>query len=160
MSESTSTVNINYKVTGIDDAVKGSQKVLYAVNALRIGINDIERFQKAPTMQNAMWTAIQLSRIYTHLDYLIDKVNAKAVASVALQQTTLTMSLTGALGTATAGVGGYAAMLAGLMAIPGAPIAIGAAAFGGGYYLLDRRNRKIKEDWIEEQDNILRRQGF
>lgn len=76
MSSTTHTITTRYKVEGIHESVMMTKSLLYSLNAVRLSIRDIQMVMSGPTIQNMMWTAIQLTRTYTHMRSLIKKIRA------------------------------------------------------------------------------------
>lgn len=69
------TINIRYETTGIDSSIRQSQRLLYTMNAVRLSVRDIQDVMAGPTLQNVMWTAIQLTRVWTSLYRLVNATN-------------------------------------------------------------------------------------
>jgi len=69
--------NITYNVEGIHESVMATKSLLYAVNAVRLTIKDIQMVMERPTFSNVMWTAIQITRMYTHIRRLIRYARAE-----------------------------------------------------------------------------------
>ena len=69
--------NISYNVEGIHESVMATKSLLYAVNAVRLTIKDIQMVMEKPTFANVMWTAIQITRAYTHIRRLIRLARAE-----------------------------------------------------------------------------------
>lgn len=69
--------NITYNVEGIHESVMATKSLLYAVNAVRLTIKDIQLVMERPTFSNVMWTAIQITRMYTHIRRLIRYARAE-----------------------------------------------------------------------------------
>lgn len=104
-AEETVTYNIVYNVQGINESVRGTQRLLFFANALRLSVKDIQQVMSGPTLSNVLWTTIQLSRAWTAFYRIVKATNqeqSKAGVSGALR---------GAL--SSGGAGGVARGLAG-----------------------------------------------
>lgn len=74
---------VRYNVEGMHEQVMGFKSLIYALNAVRLSIKDIDAMSRGLTIQNIMWTAIQLTRTYTHLRRLIRMVSKEQDAVLA-----------------------------------------------------------------------------
>ena len=171
MSEKVYTVR--YNVEGIHEQVMATKSLIYALNAVRLSIKDIEMVMRGPTIQNVMWTAIQLTRTYTHLRRIIrmvsreqDAVLAKSLAIRAVNTGTMaqirfgpggalmvpTPSMAGRAWGALSGFAGahpYAAA-----AVIG--VGIGAAMYGAYYWQTEQAKKAHRERMRE----VAIRQGI
>lgn len=84
MSETVHNFKINFEATGIDSSIRNTQRLLYTMNSLRITVRDIQDLIAKPTLENAMFTAIQLTQLYSNLYRLINATNNEAGVSQAL----------------------------------------------------------------------------
>ena len=57
--------NVVYDVRGIDSSIRQSQRLLYFMNAVRLSVTDLQQVMSGPTIANIMWTAVQLTRVWT-----------------------------------------------------------------------------------------------
>jgi len=164
---------IRYNVEGMHESVMGFKSLIYALNAVRLSIKDIEAMSRGMTIQNVMWTAIQLTRTYTHLRRLIrmvskeqDAVLAKSLAiRAATGQTALTQYMGG--GTSfvlhrPAGMARIAHIAMGFAtAHPVGAIVVGGVVLGGalfaGYYW---QQEQAKKAYLEQQRQIAKSQGL
>lgn len=76
MTESTVNYSIEYDVRGVDRSIHSTQRMLYAVNALRLSIVDLQRLSSDKSLGNLLWTGIQLTRTWTLLYNLVKQTNA------------------------------------------------------------------------------------
>lgn len=178
MTEEVINYRVDIDIQGIDDAVMKTQRYLYFMNALRLSIVDLQKVMSGPTISNLMWTAVQLTRVWTHLHRIIKKTNqaqkmgiAQTIGGAAMRgvgggavQTTLAFGEGGALGisagqkTLWARAMGYLAPLAPyaphIAAVGvGALIVAGAAAYHWKY-------QKEKKAWMVRQREIAKQQGL
>lgn len=187
MSEETHTVNVVYNIENIDQSIRETQRVLYFTNALRLSIVDIQKVMAGPTLSNVMWTAVQLTRVWTNLYRIIKQTNqaqavglgisgARGLSGASLGATITTTgglsstvasqwSVSGAFGAATAtkntaNMGLWATLTAFAAANPYV-IAGAAIALGvAGVTLHDVAWRRRRMAWREEQREIARNQGL
>ena len=163
MTQDVVNIAVKYDIKGLDDSIKGTQRLLYLTNAVRLSVKDIKMSIEDPSFQNLMWTTIQLTRAWSHLYALV--WGTKKAAAAAGQQSLLSSAMGGpglpqlqrlrnqmlaqyALMTATQ---------AGTYALWGtAGLVVGIPAI----YLLDRRNREMRDTWIEQQEKTARSQGI
>jgi len=165
MSEKTYT--LRYELEGVDAVVKDTKSIVYLLNAVRLSIKDIQLVLDPSTrsIQNMFWTAIQLTRTWTHFYRLVKMVSRE-------QDVVLAKSL--AIRAATTGAGGQVAPRAIGMAGPALSvltsqalslmamhpyavgIGIGVAAYGLYYW----QTEQAKQAHRERQQEIARRQGL
>ena len=166
---------VEYDVRGIDQSIRSTQRLLYFMNATRLAVVDLQQVMSGPTISNVMWTAVQLTRVWTHLYRLIKATNQAQRVGVA-------QTLGGA---AIRGVGGGVAarrFAVGQMALPWAaplaetglfssvmafaaanPAVAGALVAGmavSGAAAWDYRQRRIREQWVLRQREIAKSQGL
>ena len=181
--EITTTTTIIYDVRGIDQSIRSSQRLLFTVNAIRLGVNDIKRLAEDPSLSNMLWTGIQLTRIWTNLFRLVKGTNQAQRMGIARgslmgggigrgafaagQQTLFGGAVGGA-----AGGGGLVAFITTLGTTLGAiafgsPIAaaitigvVAASATGYRQYFMDRKYRIELEEWRKKQREIAKSQGY
>lgn len=172
MAEETIRYNVEYEVTGIDSSVRNTQRLLYAMNAVRLSVRDIQEVMAGPTLQNVMWTAIQLTRVWTTLWRLVQAVNkeqklglamgvgrtAAQAGTGALGQTVLSFGAGGQLGVAAQS--SLFATVLNTLAIPGVGIAVGAAAATVGLVAWDMNQRQARSDWLQRQREAAKSQGI
>ena len=174
MTEEIINYRIEYDIRGIDQSIRESQRILYFMNATRLAIVDIQQVLRGPTISNIMWTAVQLTRVWTHLYRLINKTNQAQRLGVA--QTLGRTAMRGAAGQGvlqfgaggTLGVGVPQTLLGSMMAFSIANPVIAGAVVAGltvstlGYrkYFLDRKMRSDREEFIRRQRDIAKRQGL
>ena len=174
-------ITVNYDIRGIDNTIRGSQRLLYFMNAIRLSITDFQRLLKDPSIENLFWTGIQLTQVYTNLIRLIRQANRAAAGGTA-------MTLLGGgggggrmTGRAITGVGvgqlvwgtngmpvaakqslistimGYGGMV---MAIPGFGFVAGATIMAGvvvgNRYILEQQHLS----WQQRQREFARNQGL
>jgi hypothetical protein len=84
LSETVHNIKINFEATGIDSSIRNTQRLLYTMNSLRIVVRDVQDLIAKPTIENAMFTAIQLTQLYSNLYRLINKTNNEAVITKGL----------------------------------------------------------------------------
>ena len=58
-------IKLQYDVRGIDSSIRQSQRLLYFMNAVRLSVADMQQVMSGPTVANIMWTAVQLTRVWT-----------------------------------------------------------------------------------------------
>lgn len=163
--------NIVYNVQDINRVVAPTKSVLYAVNALRLSIKDIELVMRGPTFANVMWTAIQLMRTWTHIRRLIRMATAEQQAFAA--QSVATQALVGRMGVSKIGttrmVGGFPATYAptalraamtGFAITPVTAVAAGIVIGGVAVGAYMWQQQKAKADWLEKQREVARTQGL
>jgi len=164
---------VRFQVEGVHEQVMGFKSLIYALNAVRLSIKDIESMSRGLTIQNMMWTAIQLTRTYTHLRRLIRMVSKEQDAvlakSLAIRATTVGMPYGQArfgptgLVVPTVGVGQAAwSTMVGLAAahpvgtIVVGGVVIGGAAFAGWYW----QQEQAKKAYRERMREIAKTQGL
>lgn len=161
-------------MTGVDNSVRSTQRLLYAMNAVRLSVRDIQEVMAGPTLQNVMWTAIQLTRVWTSLYRLINAANKEARAGMALGAGRAAGgALTGRMADAFGGRGGEriwgGAATGGLWAQimevgatlgPVGMVAVGAAAATIGLVAWDMHQRRQREDWLQRQREVAKSQGI
>ena len=170
-------ITIKYEALGVDQTVRQSQRLLYTMNAIRLSWRDLQDVAAGPTVQNVMWTAIQLTRTWTNLYRLIKMTNAeqkKGVAEGVVGQAAGTWTSTtgqtfmasnvsgGATGLGAQGAKG--SLLTTIIALASAhPIAAGvvvAAAFAAGVILWKRGDDAQREEWSRRQRETAKAQGL
>ncbi len=187
-TEETITYNVQYNVRGVDDSIRKTQRYLYFVNAVRLSIVDLQEVMRGPTLSNILWTTIQLTRAWTHLNRIVKATNveqARGVGGMALRSalggatTTTTSAMGGVAGTWTVsgafGVGtgagggsvatatkGFVTALALKLGVSTAVLGVmaGGVTFGAGLMYLKHRRVKQYKDWRERQREIARSQGL
>lgn len=185
MSEETITYNIVYNVENIDQSIQSTQRMLYFANALRLSIVDIKQVMSGPTLSNIMWTAVQLTRVWTNLYRIIKATNAeqtttlargalRGVTSGALAGiTTTTGGNMAAVGWDISGAFGAGAVSTGtarmsLMSLLSAfavanPVVAGGAVAAltvTGLVAYDMRQRKAHSEWRKKQREVAKSQGL
>ena len=170
MAEETIRYNVEYEVTGIDSSVRNTQRLLYAMNAVRLSVRDVQEVMAGPTLQNVMWTAIQLTRVWTALWRLVQAVNKEQKAALAggvVNQ--VAAGVTGnAVGAGVVGGATGGAMAGGLLfptlwflaTNPIAVVGITAAAATIGIVAWDINNKRQYQDWLQRQREAAKNQGF
>jgi len=180
MTEEIINYRIEYDVRGIDQSVRSTQRLLYFMNATRLAVVDLQQVMSGPTISNVMWTAVQLTRVWTHLYRLIKATNqaqrvgvaqtlggtaisgAGGVAArrFAMGQGMLQFGAGGALGVGSAQTSLWATMMGFAAANP---YVLGAATVGvviSGAALYDYRQRRMREQWVLRQREIAKNQGL
>lgn len=76
MAEETIKFNVEYDIRNVDQTVRQTQRVLYAMNSIRLSIVDFQRLMEKPTLENAMWLAINLTQTWRAIVRLINAANA------------------------------------------------------------------------------------
>ena len=163
MTQDVVNIAVKYDIKGLDDSIKGTQRLLYLTNAVRLSVKDIKMSIEDPSFQNLMWTTIQLTRAWSHLYALV--WGTKKAAAAAGQQSLLSSAMGGP------GLPQLQRLRNQMLAQYGLMVATqaGQIAFGFGvtavagvaaYYLLDRRNREMRDTWIEQQEKTARSQGI
>ncbi len=171
--------NVVYDVRGIDSSIRQSQRLLYFMNAVRLSVTDLQQVMSGPTIANIMWSAVQLTRVWTTAYRWVRMTNeaqrmgiAQGVAGgigrgaasaaarrFAVGQTSLMFGEGGALGIA----GAQAGFLASLIPILSNPF-IAAALIGGTIVVTAAawdRNERIKyNEWAKRQREIAKSQGI
>ena len=169
-------MRVEFEATGIDNSVRNTQRLLYAMNAVRLSVRDIQDVMAGPTLQNVMWTAIQLTRVWTSLYRLINAANKEAGAGMALGagRAASSMGGIGAMAGTRAGFEYMAAMEGGgatlslwgrIMGIgatlgPVGMVAVGAAAATIGIVAWDMHQRRQHEDWRQRQREAAKSEGI
>lgn len=182
MTEEVINYRVEYDVQGIDQAMMKTQRYLYFMNALRLSVVDLQQVMSGPTISNMMWTAVQLTRVWTHLHRIIKKTNqaqrvgiaqsiggatAKGVSVWGRRSTGQAAMLGSAFGgaPATAARTSLFARAMGYLA-PLAPYSPYIAAVGVGVLLVAGaagwhwKRQKERENWLERQREIAKSQGF
>ena len=176
--------NVVYDVRGIDSSIRQSQRLLYFMNAVRLSVTDLQQVMSGPTIANVMWTAVQLTRVWTTAYRWVKMTNdaqrlgiaqsaaggmgrgigAAAARRFALGQTTLALGAGGAMGITPAQTGLFASLGALAMANP---LLAGLAAFafvvsGLGYrqFFLDRQMKIENEEQRKRMREIAKSQGY
>jgi len=165
MSEKVYTVR--YEVEGIHEQVMKTKSLVYALNAVRLSIRDIDMVMRGPTIQNMMWTAIQITRTYTHLRRIL-KIVAKEqdaifAKSLAIQATTVQTPVGAVQFTGFPGVarGAYGAIAAAAAAHPVGTIVVGGVIIGGGLYAgWYWQQEQAKKAYRERMREIAKTQGL
>lgn len=144
------------------------------MNAVRLSIRDIQDVMKGPTLQNVMWTAIQLTRVWTSLWRLVQAVNKEQAVGLgmgvgkaavsgmnigALAGTRAGFEYMAAMEGGAANMGLWATVMA-TLAIPGVGIAVGTAAAMVGLVAWDMNNRQMRNDWFQRQRETAKSQGI
>jgi len=170
MSEKVYTVR--YEVEGIHEQVMATKSLIYALNAVRLSIKDIDMMMRGPTIQNVMWTAIQLTRTYTHLRRIIRMVSKEQdivlAKSLAIRATTAGMPYGqtrfgpgGALMVPAITQGAWATLAGVAAAHPVGTIVVGGVIIGGGlfagWYL---QQEQAKKAYRERMREIAKTQGL
>jgi len=166
MSQDVVNIAVKYDVTGINESIRGTQRLLYLTNAVRLSVKDIKMSLEDPSFQNLMWTSIQLTRVWRHL-YALVLATKKESALVTGQQSLLSEAMGGP------GIpqtplqrlrnqiflqyGIITATKVGAYALGG--IGVGVVLMGA-WYFQDRRTREMRDTWMEKQENIARSQGI
>lgn len=159
MSDETINFNIKYNITNIDQTIGKTKSLLLTLNSVRLSIRDIQQVMSGPTIANVMWTAIQLTRVYTNLRRLIRQTSREQTALLA--QTTLQF---GAGGSLTA-QGARSGLLGTLATFAGAnPLLVGGAIAGVtvGSALILQRNRQDRafKEFMERSREESKNQGW
>lgn len=176
MTEETINYRIEYDIRGVDRSVRETQRLLYFMNATRLAIVDLQQVMSGPTVANVMWTAVQLTRVWTHLYRLIKATNQ--AQRIGLAQTIGGTSIGGvsgisarrfamgqtALPWATTQIGMFPAALAFAAANPlligAAAVALTVSALGYRQYFIDRKMRVEREKFLQRQRNVAKTQGL
>lgn len=182
MTEEVINYRVEFDVRGADRSIRSTQRVLYAMNALRLSIVDFQRLSTDPSLGNLLWTGIQLTRTWRLLYNLVTKTNQAqrigVTQGVARGVTGgITRRATGVMGTNLAMRGlfgeipqvaaqnantGIGSLLTGvLFALPPSSIGLllGTAVIGG-YYLIQRNNRIQYEERQKRNREIAKSQGW
>jgi len=117
-------VRINYQLEGVERSISTSRRALFTLNAIRLSIRDIQQVISGPTLQNVLWTAIQLTRTLTQARRLTKALAAEQVGLGAA-------SLLGVGGGAAGGIAAGRALAAGQTTL--FPPAVAGAGFLGGF---------------------------
>lgn len=181
MTEEIINYRIEYDVRGIDESVRGTQRLLYFMNATRLAIVDLQQVMSGPTIANVMWTAVQLTRVWTHLYRLIKATNQAqrigvaqtiggtaisgagglAARKFAMGQGFLQFGAGGALGVGTVTqVGLFSSAMAFAAANPAVAGALVAGLAVSGAAAWDYRQRRMREQWLLRQREIAKSQGL
>jgi len=176
-------LNIQYDVRGIDSSIRQSQRLLYFMNAVRLSVTDLQQVMSGPTVANMMWTAVQLTRVWTTAYRWVRMTNTAqrmgiaqgamggfgrraggaAARQLGLGQTMLALGAGGELGVATVSPPWITAMLGSLgaaLAVPGVAVGVGAAVVVTGAVLWDYNERRKRSDWIQRQREVAKSQGL
>ena len=158
-SEINTNININFTTEGIDKTIGQGRNLLLTLNSIRLSIRDIQMVMSGPTLSNVLWTAIQLTRVYTNLRRLIKSVAAEQTAA-GLQQLRWNLIAKSAINSGTASglaasIGAFA--LANPLAVG---VAVGAVVVGG--IMVSKHNQEEADmrDFIERQREVARSQGL
>lgn len=148
--------NIRYNIEGIDATIGKTKNLLFTLNAIRLSVRDIQMVMSGPTIGNVMWTAIQLTRVYTNLRRLIRATRAEQRA-VALEQMIFTS--TGGVGRAPLGL--IERGIGFITAHPGpVGLAVGATIVVGGVILYKQQQQKILKGIDERNREVAKSQGL
>jgi len=180
LSETIHNIKINFEATGIDSSIRNTQRLLYTMNSLRIVVRDVQDLIAKPTIENAMFTAIQLTQLYSNLYRLINKTNNEAVITKGLgvgggvakaastymgaSWNTPTGDPSFGISAATAAGGAKIGLFSriGLMAAAnpvGATVVIaGTVLFG--LAISSRMQSDLRIDWMNKQRETARAQGY
>lgn len=155
--------------------VMATKSLLYMVNAVRLSVKDLTLLIEKPTIAHFMWTAIQITRTYTHIRRLIRLATAEQ-QTLATQAVATRAIIEGAqvgaptrLAQTTFGPGGQLMVSRGILStIYGAAAAhpmaaaalVGATVAGGVVYYTWYQQKKAKEAWRERQREMRRLQGL
>ena len=158
-SEINTNININFTTEGIDKTIGQGRNLLLTLNSIRLSIRDIQMVMSGSTLSNVLWTAIQLTRVYTNLRRLIKSVAAEQTAA-GLQQLRWNLIAKSAINSGTASglaasIGAFA--LANPLAVG---VAVGAVVVGG--IMVSKHNQEEADmrDFIERQREVARSQGL
>ena len=179
MSEETITFNVVYTAVNIDESIRMTQRALLFTNALRLSIVDIQKVMSGPTISNVMWTAIQLTRVWTNLIRLVKAYNRQqqggiaqgliggAVRGRAASRAAGAFSGAWAIGAGgelsavgTAGMGLWASLTGFAAANPLVITGLAAGLIVQGTVAYDMRRRRRYNEWKDNQRNIARSQGL
>ena len=162
MSSNVVDIKVKYDITGLNESIRGTQRLLYLTNAVRLSIKDAKMTLEDPSFQNIMWTSIQLTRVWRHLYFLIMKAKKEATG-FAGADALIGIEMRNLFGEATTRDVLRGRMWA-TLAMPGVPLAVGAGlgglAIGVGYYMWNRRTDTMREKWLERQTDIAKMQGL
>jgi len=174
-------INVVYDVKNINNSIKDTQRMLYFTNALRLSILDIQQVMSGPTISNVMWTAVQLTRVWTHLYRMIDKTNKAQAAGIGLGAARGMMAGAAGMGAARGFAAGQQTLAGGMLGGVGGVglwTTLGAFAFtnpytavaalavmaasGLGYrkYFKDRKARTDRREFLTRQREIAKSQGY
>lgn len=173
MTEEIINYRIEYDIRGVDRSVRETQRILYFMNATRLAIVDIQQVMSGPTVANVMWTAVQLTRVWTHLYRLIKATNQAQRLGIA-QTIGGTAIRGGAAGVAArrfaagqitlfgpvAEAGLFSSVMAFAVANPAVAGALVAGLAISGAATWDYRQRKIRGEWVLRQREIAKSQGL
>jgi len=167
MSEKTYT--IRYQLEGVDKTRRSTKSIVYLLNAARLSVKDLKLVldPQTRTVENMFWTAIQLTRTWTHF-YRLVKMVSKEQDIVLAKSLAIRAATTGTIFQTRLGVGGRMipspgvwGTLAGLAAAhPVGTIVVGGIVIGGamyaGYYW---QQEQAKKAYFERMREIARTQG-
>lgn len=157
---------IRFELEGVDKTVRDTKSVIYLLNAVRLSVKDIQLVLDPSTrsIQNMFWTAIQLTRTWTHF-YRLVKLVSKEQDAVLAKSLAIRAASAGGAG---APIGGAARIGPGLSLLAGQAVAfagmhplgtaviIGATAYGLYYW----QTEQAKQAHRERMREIARRQGL
>jgi len=167
------TYTIRYNMEGMHEQVMATKSLLYAVNAVRLTIKDITLIMQKPTISNIMWTAIQITRTYTHIRRLIRLATAEQQALAAQAITTRAIiegtqvtgyARAGMIQTTLAPLAAQRGLLTTAIGAMGGPYVagalIGATVVTGAAYAIWYQQEQQRKAWIERQREVARSQGL
>lgn len=167
--------SVQYDVSGVDRSIHSSQRLLYAVNALRLSIVDFQKLARDPSLGHLLWTGIQLTRTWRLLYNLVKATNQAQRIGVAGG---VTRRALGVMGTSEAMTSlfnpawvdptmkvGLLGTLTGLATahpyVALAALAITTvSALGYRRYFKDRRAKADREEFLMRQREIALSQGY
>lgn len=169
--------NVVFNVKGIDESVRKTQRVLYLFNAVRLSIMDLQQLASKPNLGQLLWTAVQLTRVWSHLHRVITMTNKAQRAGAAQGLLGGRQSLVRGVSTGQTffGTGGelvlptasllqqfinMGALITPIGAFPLAGIATGLIVGGVAFAGLSYRQRRMQEQWRQRQREIAKAQGL
>lgn len=167
MAEENININIRYEATGVDSSIRETQRLLYAMNAVRLSIRDIQEVMAGPTVQNVMWTAIQLTRVWTSLYRLVNATNRAQRTGVGQGVMGAAAGRGGAFAAGQVTLGGgqvnpglLATLIAFAQANPLITGAVAAATFTTAAVLWKKNEEDRHQEWIRKQRETAKTQGL
>ena len=175
MTEEVINYRIEYDIRGVDRSVRETQRLLYFMNATRLAIVDLQQVMSGPTISNVMWTAVQLTRVWTHLYRLIKATNQAQRVGIAqtLGGTAIRGGVTGAAarrfaagqallpwGAPIAQAGIFSSVTGFAAANPYVTAGVALAILTAGAVGYDIRQRRMRQEWLLRQQEIAKSQGL
>ena len=185
MSVDTHNIRVVYDVRGIDSSIRQSQRLLYFMNAVRLSVTDLQQVMSGPTIANVMWTAVQLTRVWTTAYRWVTATNqaqrvgmaqgmlggvmgrgrgvgaaARATGVMGINQAMASLFDPNWVAPTTPWLTALLGSLGATLAIPGVAVGVGAAVVVTGAVLWDYNERRKRTEWLQRQREVAKNQGL